>query len=63
MRKLLNLAFALLAMTFVACGGDEPTPEPTPTPTPENQENKLYPDELYPAVDGRVVLSYVRFPM
>lgn len=61
MRKLLNLAFALLAMTFVACGGDEPTPEPTPDPTPENQENKLYPDELYPAVDGRVVLSYVTY--
>ena len=61
MRKLLNVAFALLAMTLVACGGDEPTPEPTPTPDPEEQENKLYPDELYPAVDGRVVLTYVTY--
>ena len=61
MRKLLNVVFALLAMIFVACGGDEPTPEPTPTPNPEEQENKLYPDELYPAVDGRVVVSYVTY--
>ena len=61
MRKLLNVVLALLVMTFVACGGDDPIPEPTPTPTPENQENKLYPDELYPAVDGRVVLSYVTY--
>ena len=53
MRKLLNVAFALLAMTLVACGGDEPIPE--------EQENKLYPDELYPAVDGRVVVSYVTY--
>ena len=61
MRKLLNVVFALLAMTFVACGGDEPIPEPTPDPNPEEQENKLYPDELYPAVDGRVVVSYVTY--
>ena len=58
MRKLLNVAFALMAMTLVACGGDDPIPEPTPTPKPdtEQQENGLYPE-----VDGRVVVSYVTY--
>ena len=63
MRKLLNVALVLLAMTLAACGEPEPTPEPGPTPTPdkEQEEPKLYPDELYPAVDGRAVISYVTY--
>lgn len=61
MRKLLNVALVLLAMTLAACGEPEPTPEPTPTPDKEQQEDKLYPDELYPAVDGRAVISYVTY--
>lgn len=63
MRKLLNLLLAVAAITLVACGGDDTIPEPTPDPTPdtEKEENALYPDELYPAVDGRVVISYVTY--
>lgn len=63
MRKLLNLLLAVVAMTLVACGGDDPIPEPTPDPNPdtEKEENALYPNELYPAVDGRVVVSYVTY--
>ncbi len=63
MRKLLNLLLAVVAMTLVACGGDDPIPEPTPDPKPdtEKEENALYPNELYPAVDGRVVVSYVTY--
>ncbi len=62
MRKLLNVALVLLAMTLAACGEPEPTPDPTPTPDKEQQEEpKLYPDELYPAVDGRAVISYVTY--
>lgn len=63
MRKLLNLLLAVVAMTLVACGGDDPIPEPTPDPKPdtEKEENALYPNELYPEVDGRVVVSYVTY--
>ncbi len=64
MRKLLTLALAFLTLAFVACGDDDPIPEPQPEPTPDKeqqQEDKFYPDELYPAVDGRVVVSYVTY--
>lgn len=62
MRKLLNVALVLLAMTLAACGEPEPTPEPTPTPDKEQQEEpKLYPDELYAEVEGRAVISYVTY--
>ncbi len=57
MRKFLNVMFAVAAMTLVACGGDEPIPEPTPDPKPDTEQES----ELYPAVDGRVVVSYVTY--
>ncbi len=64
MRKLLNVAFALMAMTLVACGGDDPIPEPEnpeKTDTEQEDKDKLYPDELYPEVADRVVVSYVTY--
>ena len=57
MRKLLNVLFAVVAMTLVACGDDDPIPEPTPTPKPDTEQE----DELYPEVAGRVVVSYVTY--
>lgn len=64
MRKLLNVAFALMAMTLVACGGDDPIPEPENPAKPDTEQedkDKLYPDELYPEVADRVVVSYVTY--
>lgn len=64
MRKLLNVAFALMAMTLIACGGDDPIPEPEnpeKTDTEQEDKDKLYPDELYPEVADRVVVSYVTY--
>lgn len=60
MRKLLNVLVVLMAMMLAACGEPEPTPDPTPDPDVEEQD-KLYPDELYPAVEDRVVISYVTY--
>ncbi len=57
MRKLLNVLFAVVAMTFVACGGDDPIPEPTPNPQPDTEQES----GLYPEVEGRVVVSYVTY--
>lgn len=60
---LLAISTVILAVALTACGGDDPIPEPEPTPNPdkEQQEDKLYPDELYPEVKDRVVVSYVTY--
>ena len=60
---LLAISTFILAVALTACGGDDPIPEPEPTPNPdkEQQEDKLYPDELYPEVKDRVVVSYVTY--
>lgn len=52
MKHLLSIfGIALAALTFTACGGDDPEPNPNPTPKPDDKEEDL---SAYKKIDYKV---------